>query len=70
MSEIREKQQIYTESKPQSTQGLYSKAFNGSKANAIKAKCLDCTCDTREEIRECPVYTCPLWPVRPYQVKR
>lgn len=31
---------------------------------AIKAKCLDCCCGQREEVRECPAKTCPLWQFR------
>lgn len=31
---------------------------------AIRAKCLDCTCQQPKEVRECPVNKCPLWPYR------
>jgi hypothetical protein len=31
---------------------------------AIRAKCLDCTCDQVAEIRECTIKLCPLWPYR------
>ena len=31
---------------------------------AIKAKCLDCCCGQREEVRECPAKECPLWQFR------
>jgi hypothetical protein len=31
---------------------------------AIRRKCLDCTCSQPVEIRECPVSTCGLWPYR------
>ena len=31
---------------------------------AIRAKCLDCTCNQPKEVRECLVLTCPLWPYR------
>ena len=34
---------------------------------AIRDKCLDCTCDQRAEIKMCPVTKCPLWKHRPYQ---
>jgi hypothetical protein len=48
--------------------GITKKAFEGnSKASAIKAKCLDCTCWQRKEITLCTVTACPLWPYRPYQ---
>ena len=70
MQEIKEKQESYIHSKPVTVKGVYSKAYQGSKANAVKAKCLDCTCDQRDEIRNCEAFTCPLWSVRPYQSKR
>lgn len=31
---------------------------------AIRAKCLDCCCDQRDEVKLCPVKTCPLWAYR------
>ena len=31
---------------------------------AIKAKCLDCCCGQREEVKLCPVKDCPLWQFR------
>lgn len=31
---------------------------------AIKAKCLDCTCGQREEIKLCPIKNCPLYDFR------
>ena len=31
---------------------------------AIRAKCLDCCCDQREEVKLCPAKTCPLWRFR------
>ena len=34
---------------------------------AVKAKCLDCSCWQREEITDCRVFACPLWAHRPYQ---
>ena len=38
-----------------------------SRAQAIKSKCLSCANLQREEVRMCPVVTCPLHSVRPYQ---
>jgi len=35
-----------------------------SPTNAIKAKCLDCCCGDRREVRDCTAYTCPLFPYR------
>lgn len=31
---------------------------------AIRAKCLDCTCNQPKEIRECQIITFALWPYR------
>ena len=46
--------------------GVISKAKNSRKA-AICAKCLDCCCYQREEIRLCPIPDCPLYVWRPYK---
>lgn len=35
-----------------------------SPMKAIRAKCLDCCCDQREEVKMCPATTCPLYPFR------
>ena len=32
--------------------------------DAIRAKCLDCSCYQPSEVRECPVTTCSLWRFR------
>ncbi len=31
---------------------------------AIRAKCLDCMCDSAQEVRLCPCQDCPLYPYR------
>ncbi len=31
---------------------------------AIRAKCLDCSCGSANEVRLCPVTRCPLYPFR------
>lgn len=31
---------------------------------AIRAKCLDCSGGSRQEVRLCPITQCPLWPYR------
>lgn len=31
---------------------------------AIRAKCMDCTCNQPKEIRECSITSCALWPYR------
>jgi len=39
------------------------------RSTAIRVKCLQCCNYEREQISECTVITCALWPVRPYQDK-
>ena len=39
----------------------------GSFKHAISAKCWDCTCHQREEIKLCPMTDCSLWNFRPYK---
>lgn len=45
-----------------------------SPLKAIKAKCMDCVCDDREEMVHCQVTDCALFPFRfgknPYRDKR
>lgn len=31
---------------------------------AIRAKCLDCSCGQRQEVRSCPIKSCPLYEYR------
>lgn len=40
-----------------------------SKAVALKMKCLECCCFQKNEVRDCQIETCPLWPHRPYRVR-
>jgi len=44
-----------------------------SPIKAIRAKCMDCCYDQREEVRLCPAKDCPLWPFRmgknPYRTR-
>jgi hypothetical protein len=35
-----------------------------TRAKAIRAKCLDCCCGQANEVRNCPMTTCPLWNFR------
>ena len=45
----------------------FDKALLGhSLRAAIKAKCLDCVCWEKNEVKKCTVVTCPLWLYRPY----
>ena len=36
---------------------------------AINAKCVDCCCGQKAEVRRCQITACSLWSVRPYQSK-
>lgn len=35
-----------------------------SPLKSIRAKCLDCCCGQKEEVKLCPVHDCPLYPYR------
>ena len=45
----------------------YARAAAGEATpmQAIRAKCLDCSCYQHREIANCGVYACPLWAYRP-----
>lgn len=47
--------------------GIFKLAYDGSKATAVKAKCLECVWLDRSAITDCTASECPLWAVRPYQ---
>jgi hypothetical protein len=48
-----------------STRTDYSKPENLLRAlKAVRAKCLDCTGGSAQEVRLCPSYHCALWPYR------
>lgn len=58
----------YCRKLPQIYQATYRKAMEGnSRQAAIYSKCLECMNWQREEVRNCNIYHCPLWPYRPYQ---
>jgi hypothetical protein len=63
-------QEKWIEKIPLSYRANYVKAISGSKAAAIKAKCLDCVNWQRKEVEDCSITTCPLHPTRPYQHKK
>jgi hypothetical protein len=48
---------------------LFFRVYAGQSGltEAVKAKCLDCSCWQIAEITDCRVFTCPLWAHRPYQ---
>lgn len=49
----------------------FQRAYSGaaSKREAIRAKCLDCSNLTVDEVRDCTATGCPLHAYRPYQLK-
>ena len=55
---------------PEIYQNIYRKAMTGKSLRAaVNARCLDCCCWQRTEVRDCPAENCPLYPYRPYQDK-
>jgi len=62
----------YLKMVPKACKFLFYRVYTApkSKADAIKAKCLDCSCFVRTEVTACEMITCPLWQVRPYQEKK
>ena len=38
--------------------------YEHSPLKAIRAKCLDCSCDSLTEVRNCPVEKCQIYPFR------
>lgn len=46
---------------------VIQKAQNGSIKAAVKLKCYDCSGFQKVEIKNCTVFSCPLYPIRPYQ---
>ena len=62
---------IYVETAvPEKYRTVTERALLGqmSRANAVKAKCLQCSNYVLAEVRHCTVVTCPLHCVRPYQL--
>jgi len=53
---------------PERYKKQHEKALRGhSLPAAINAKCLDCMCWQREEVRKCTITDCSLYPYRPYK---
>lgn len=48
----------------QITKVLAQKARRRTRAQAIRAKCLDCCCDYPPEVKKCEIKSCPLWVYR------
>jgi hypothetical protein len=67
---MNDRQLAYRTNIPKSYKNNYTKAIEGnSRKEALKAKCLDCMCWQKDEIKICEIDWCPLWPYRPYQNK-
>lgn len=61
-------QQAVIDEAPSSYRGILKRAYSGkSRAEAIKAHCLQCAGFLRNEVRDCSARGCPLHPYRPYQ---
>lgn len=41
-----------------------------SRKDAIRKKCLDCSCNSKKEVRECVIKDCPLYPYRKGRVEK
>jgi hypothetical protein len=52
---------------PAYAQAHAAKARKGNTRNMIALKCLDCCCWEKSEVAACPVTSCPLHPLRPYE---
>jgi len=51
-----------------SAKNTFLRAFSGtSKAAAIKAKCIECSCYQKNEVAKCRVTDCALYRYRPYK---
>lgn len=62
---MNEKQQAYRDRLPVTHRGTYLRAITGrNPLKAIRAKCLDCMCWQTNEVRNCDLTGCPLWPYR------
>jgi hypothetical protein len=69
MRTLTAEQQRLCKAAPESQRSLFLGVFSGERgrADAVRAKCLDCANFARFEVTHCRVTTCPLWLVRPYQ---
>ena len=61
--------ETYLNDVPKSCQGITTKAWEGGRAAAVKAKCLQCRSYKRNDVRDCTDEICALHAVRPYQAK-
>ena len=55
---------------PESQKGIFTRVYSGAgRALAVKAKCLDCCCYQRDQVRNCQSTACPLYAFRPFQAE-
>lgn len=54
---------------PPMYRGIFERVYEGQPGHALQvhAKCLDCCCYQRIDVKLCPATACPLWAIRPYQ---
>jgi hypothetical protein len=54
---------------PDSQKGMFERAYTnkGRASLLIKTKCLECCCNSRDEVTNCSDSSCPLWTRRPFQ---
>jgi len=66
--ELSQSQQDFVSNTPERFRERYKKALlTRQRKPSVDMKCLDCSNFQVSEIKNCPVDTCPLWNVRPYQ---
>jgi len=67
---MNEKQRNFLKTVPKLRQNLFKGAFEGSRPNAVKAKCFDCCGFDVREASFCTCDICPLIEVNPYRKAR
>jgi hypothetical protein len=64
---LNEKQRSKLKVIPKMYRNRFIQAYEGSRAAAVAANCLECMGYCRTEVQACDTRTCPMWKVRPYQ---
>jgi len=66
-----ERELEYVQANFPSKRALLERTYTGeSKADAIKANCLECSGWSSKEVKLCPVSWCALWKHRPFQTRK
>lgn len=69
--DLTDRQARFITTLPPKFRQVFRRAFiTNSKADAIKAKCLDCNCYQQAETARCDIETCPLYSHNPYLKRR